>query len=215
MKDLTVNRFRMARGRVLAGQITRLSASLRRPVTVLDIGGRADYWDNVGFDGIAEIRLLNNDEHELERVGSGNMFVRELGDARCLSGYGDKSVDLVHSNSVIEHVGQWPDICAVASEALRVGLSGWMQTPAFEFPVEPHFRLPLLHWLAPPLRRRMLAFSPDYRALGVAERRYHVDRINLLSRPEVAALFPGCEIFVERVLFPKSYSARWGPEGTL
>lgn len=215
MKDLTVNRFRTARGRVLSRQIVRLSGLLGRPVTILDIGGRADYWDNVGFDGVGEIRLLNNDENELERAACGDRFVRELGDARRLSNYGDKSVDLVHSNSVIEHVGQWPDMCAVADEALRVGMSGWMQTPAFEFPVEPHFRLPLLHWLAPPLRRRMLAFSKDYASLDTGGRRYHVDRINLLSRAEVKALFPGCDIFVERLVFPKSYSVRWGPEGVV
>ena len=215
MKDLTVNRFRTARGRVLNRQIARLSEHLKRPVTILDIGGRADYWDNVGLDHIAEIRLLNNDAKELERTAAGNLFVKELGDARCLSNCGDKSVDLVHSNSLIEHVGQWPDMCAVADESLRVGISGWMQTPAWEFPIEPHFRLPFLHWFAQPLRRKMLALSKDYGSLDAKGRRYHVDRINLLSRNEVKALFPGCDIFVERVLLPKSYSVRWGPPGVV
>jgi hypothetical protein len=215
MKDMTVNRFRTARGRVLQAQIARLAAKLTRPITILDIGGRPDYWDNVGFDNIAQIRLLNNDESELDRPASGNLFVSELGDARRLDNYGDKSIDLVHSNSVIEHVGPWPDMCAVADEALRVGVSGWMQTPAWELPIEPHFRLPFLHWFAPPLRRKMLAASRDYGSLDVKGRRHHIDRINLLSRGEVQALFPGCDIFVERILFPKSYTARWGPAGVV
>jgi len=215
MKDLTVNRFRTARGRVLCRQIARLSEYLQRPVIVLDVGGRPDYWDNVGLENIAQIRLLNNDEKELERTTSSNMFVSELGDARNLSGYDDKSIDLIHSNSVIEHVGHWPDMCAVARESLRVGVSGWMQTPAWEFPIEPHFRLPFLHWFAPPIRRRMLAFSSDYGSLDTDGRRFHIDRINLLSYREVQALFPGCDIFVERIMLPKSYSARWGPEGVV
>lgn len=215
MKDLTVNRFRTARGQVLRRQIAALSTHLRRPVTILDIGGRPDYWDNVGLSHIAEIRLLNNDPDELERAADGNLFVKEIGDARCLSNYGDKSIDLVHSNSVIEHVGLWNDMCALADEALRVGVSGWIQTPAFEFPIEPHFRLPFLHWLAQPLRRKLLMFSKDYGSLGVRERRYHIDRINLLSRGEMRSLFPGCDIFVEWVVLPKSYSARWGPEGII
>jgi hypothetical protein len=215
MRDLTVNRFRAARGRVLQQQIRRLSEQLGRPITILDIGGRPDYWENVGFDNIGLIRLLNIDRKELERPTADKPFRFELGDARCLSDFDDNSVDLVHSNSLIEHVGLWSDMCAVADEALRVGVSGWMQTPAWEFPIEPHYRLPFLHWFAAPLRRKMLTFSRDYRSLDTKGRRYHVDRINLLSRHEVVALFPECDIFVERVIFPKSYSARWGPAGTV
>ena len=212
MKDLTVNRFRIGRGKILKGQINELSARLGRPITVLDLGGRPDYWANVGFENVAEIRLLNNDKSELDRDASEGIFVKEIGDARCLKQYGDKSVDLVHSNSLIEHVGAWPDMCSVAQEAMRVGLSGWMQTPAWEFPIEPHFRLPFLHWFAQPMRRKMLALSRDYGSLDVKDRRLHVDRINLLSIGEVRALFPGCDVFVERIILPKSYTARWGPD---
>lgn len=215
MRDMTVNRFRSARGRVLQKQIGRLAGYLGRPVVVLDVGGRPDYWDNVGFDNIAEIRLLNNDVCEFDRKASSNLFRNEVGDARRLTNYADKSVDFLHSNSVIEHVGQWSDMQDMAKEAMRVGVSGWVQTPAWEFPIEPHFRLPLLHWLAPPARRRMLGLSRDYGHLDVATKRYHVDRINLVSYPEFAALFPGADIFVERVIFAKSYSARWGPVGVV
>lgn len=215
MKDLTVNRFRTARGRVLGAQIARLSKALGRPVTILDVGGRPDYWANVGLEHVAEIRLLNNDESELSRPASNNLFVCEIGDARCLSSYCDQSIDLVHSNSVIEHVGQWQDMCAMADEAMRVGVSGWIQTPAWEFPIEPHFRLPFLHWFAPPVQRRMLGLSRAYGSLDTRGRRHHVDRINLLSRAEVEALFPACDIYVERALLPKSYCARWGPDGVI
>jgi len=211
MRDLTINGFRTARGRVLRGQIARLAQHLGRPITVLDVGGRPDYWANVGVENIAETRLLNNDPEEFARPSSSNLFVPELGDARCLSGYGDNSVDLVHANSVIEHVGQWPDICDVAREALRVGRSGWIQTPAWEFPIEPHYRLPFLHWFAAPVRRRLLFASRDYRALNTRDRRFHVDRINLMSYAEFKSLFPEAEIMVERVLIAKSYVARWQP----
>jgi hypothetical protein len=215
MKDWTVNRFRSARGRILRQQIDKLTQHLGRPVTILDVGGRADYWDNVGFDGIGEIRLLNNDEGEFGRATSSNLFIDEFGDARRLTNYADKSVDLVHSNSVIEHVGQWPDMCAFADEVKRVGLSGWIQTPAWEFPLEPHYRMPFLHWLAPSARRALLRLSKDYGRMSVKDRRFHVDRINLLSRGEFKSLFPDCTLFVEHVIFPKSYTARWGPDGTL
>jgi hypothetical protein len=103
------------------------------------------------------------------------------------------------------------DICDVAREALRVGRSGWIQTPAWEFPIEPHYRLPFLHWFAAPVRRRLLFASRDYRALNTRDRRFHVDRINLMSYAEFKALFPEAEIMVERVLIAKSYVARWQP----
>ncbi|MCV9967053.1 hypothetical protein OIU34_35060 [Pararhizobium sp. BT-229] len=136
---------------------------------------------------------------------------REDRRARDLKGYADKSVDLIHSNSVIEHVGAWPDMSAMASEMQRVGLSGWVQTPAWEFPIEPHFRLPFLHWFAPPIRRAVLKLSKDYGSSDIGVRRYHTDRINLFSYGEVRSLFPQGEIHVERFIFSKSYSARWGP----
>jgi hypothetical protein len=97
---------------------------------------------------------------------------------------------------------------------LRVGLSGWIQTPAFEFPIEPHFKLPFIHWLGQPLRRSLLSMSKYYRGNTLAVRRWHVDRVNLLSYAEVVTLFPNCNISIERwVLLPKSYVVRWVPAG--
>jgi hypothetical protein len=213
MADLTVNRFRKARGRVLRAQIEALAAILGRDITILDVGGRPDYWDNVGLEHVARIEVLNYDEAELNRRAPTDLFVHKIGDARNLSGYPDKSVDLVHSNSVIEHVGAWADMAAMAREALRVGRSGWIQTPAWEFPIEPHFRAPFLHWFGQPMRRRMMFLSARYRPLTVNERRQHIDRINLLSKAEVKALFPDCKVMTEWVLFPKSYSVQWMPDG--
>lgn len=212
----TVNSFRTRRGRLLAAQIAALAAALGREVSVLDVGGRAEYWGNVDLAHIARIHVMNLDPQELGAPPPGaraDLFVAEVGDARALDGWADGSVDLVHSNSVIEHVGAWPDMAAMAAELRRVGRAGWVQTPAWEFPVEPHFRAPFLHWFGQPLRRRMLWLSPHYRHCDLAERRRHIDRINLLSKAEVAALFPGCEIWVERVVLAKSYVARWMPAG--
>lgn len=104
-----VNRFRSRRGRRLRRQIEALADRLGRDIVVLDIGGRPDYWANVGLGRIARIELVNYSADELERdfagLGAAKVFVRKVGDARNLADYGDGSVDLVHSNSVIEHVG--------------------------------------------------------------------------------------------------------------
>ena len=214
-----VNRFRTRRGRLLRRQIERLADHLGRDLVVLDVGGRPDYWANVGLERIARIDLVNYSAAELEREMAGaaasDVFRPRLGDARDLADYGDGSVDLVHSNSVIEHVGGWGDMTAMADEMMRVGRAGWMQTPAWEFPVEPHFRAPFLHWFGAPLRARMLSLSLQkrHRQMDVHKRRRRVEMINLLSKSEVKALFPGKPLSVERVVFAKSYIVRWMPEG--
>ncbi|SFJ28213.1 class I SAM-dependent methyltransferase [Jannaschia pohangensis] len=212
--DMTTNRFRRARGRMLATKLAAARALLGRKVVVFDVGGRPDYWANVKTDDVEEVVLLNNDPAELERdLPEGDLSFRaELGDARDLSDRSDGSVDFIHSNSVIEHVGPWEDMAAMASELRRVGAAGWVQTPAWEFPIEPHFRAPFLHWFAQPLRRKMMWLSPHYRKHDIGSRRAHVDRINLLSRGEVEALFPDCALFVERIVLPKSYVAHWLPD---
>lgn len=213
-RDFTVNRFRSARGRILRTHIRTLSKRLGRPLEILDVGGRAEYWENVGLEGVGHIKLMNYDPAELERtVPDEAMFTKIVGDARDLADYADNSVDLVHSNSVIEHVGMWNDMTAMASEVMRVGRAGWIQTPAFEFPVEPHFRTLFMHWFGAPMQRAMfsLSFEKRMRRLPMAVRRQALDGVNLLSHREVKALFPDQDIYVERVaLLPKSYTVRWG-----
>lgn len=210
MSDGTVSSFRRKRGRILAGRIADLARDLGRPVRILDVGGRRDYWENVGFDGVGRIELLNIDPSDLGRATAReDLFADRIGDARDLPDLGDGAFDLYHSNSVIEHVGGWHDMEAMAQEARRVAPRGWVQTPAWEFPIEPHFRLPFMHWLSAPSRAALLRLSRPYRGMDLHERRRHVERINLLSKRELAALFPGCQIETERVVLAKSYVVTW------
>jgi hypothetical protein len=54
----------------------------------------------------------------------------------------DQEYDIAFSNSVIEHVGDWERQAAFASEIRRVGKNLWIQTPAKECPIEPHYLAP-------------------------------------------------------------------------
>ncbi|WP_386681225.1 class I SAM-dependent methyltransferase [Loktanella sp. R86503] len=211
-----VNGFRSRRGKLLSEKIKQVRGILGRDLRILDVGGRGSYWGNVSPEGIAHIEIMNYEAGELAgHLPAGYEGVTTettVGDARDMRARADGSVDFVHSNSVIEHVGAWPDMVKMAREMMRVGLSGWMQTPAWEFPIEPHFRAPFLHWFGQPLRRKMLSLSSRYRKNDLAQRRGHIDRINLLSRGEVVDLFPGADLYTERVaLLPKSYVAYWLP----
>lgn len=213
----TVNRFRRKRAELLRKLLDETADRLGRDLVVVDVGGRPDYWMNLPhLDRIARIDLMNAEEDELTRElpadAPADLFTRSLGDARKLDGHADKSIDFIHSNSVIEHVGGWTDMRAMATELRRVGRAGWMQTPAWSFPVEPHFHTPFMHWFGAPMRARMLSISAArrFRNMDLARRRKAVETVNLLTRPEVRALFPGCTIYTERLaLLAKSYVAYW------
>lgn len=214
MRPASVNGFRRKRGRMLRGLIEALADLLGRDITVLDVGGTPDYWDNLETTRIASIELLNRAEDQLRRPARTrpDLFRHGIGDARDLSAHADKSVDLVHSNSVIEHVGGWRDMRAMADEMIRVGRAGWVQTPAYEFPVEPHFRAPFGHWFGRPTQARLLWMSVDgeIRALDRQRRRRRIEGVNLLSRGDVRALFPEGTIRTERLfLLPKSHIVQW------
>ncbi len=213
MKKYTVNAFRKRRGKLLKKKITQVADQLGRDIHILDIGGRAEYWQNVDPQNVSKITVLNYDPDELVEPGAsgalGGLIEYGIGDARDLSQYGDGAFDFVHSNSVIEHVGGWGDMAAMAREVRRVGQSGWHQTPAYGFPIEPHFRLPAVHWFGTPTRASLIWLSRNYRHLDHAARRLHAERINLLSRREMSILFPDANIWTERVILAKSYVAIW------
>jgi SAM-dependent methyltransferase len=86
--------------------------------------------------------------------------------------------DLVYCSSVIEHVPR-DRRPRLAAEIRRVGRGFFIQTPAWEFPVEPHSLLPGAHWLPPSLRR-------PYWRLG-ADAAWQ--EIELLRRGELQELF--------------------------
>jgi len=176
---------------------------------VLDVGGLPRLWSETAVP--AQLTILNLQplpEHEARFLAPNQKFVQ--GDGTHLP-WQDKSFDIVYSNSVIEHLGTWENQMAFAGECRRVGAGYWIQTPAREFPVEPHFVTLFLHWFSPAARKRLLRhFSlwgwlarpqPEAVAAAVAE-------VRLLTLKEFRRLFPDGQIIVERWLgLPKSYIA--------
>jgi hypothetical protein len=95
-------RRRLSRFLSIVDEIIGKNATCR----ILDIGGRLAYWqalEPLWRDRSCHITLINLDS---EPVPDGR-FSSVAGDARDLSQLDDLSFDLVHSNSVIEHVGLW------------------------------------------------------------------------------------------------------------
>jgi len=123
----------------------------------------------------------------------------------------DGAFDVTFSNSVVEHIPGLENRRAYAREAARVGLGYYVQTPYRWFPVEPHLMTPLIHFLPRTWQRLLLR---NFTVWGVLERPTpagcadFLRDIDLLTTPELRALFPDCEIWKERFLgFLKSITA--------
>jgi hypothetical protein len=65
--------------------------------------------------------------------------------------FADAEFDIVHSNAVIEHVGDRAQQQRFVDELVRVARAGFVTTPNRWFPIETHCKLPLLHWLPRPV----------------------------------------------------------------
>lgn len=87
----------------------------------------------------------------------------------------DGAFDVVHSNAVVEHVGPEPEQVRFIRELIRVGQAGFITTPNRWFPIEPHFRLPLIHWLPRPMAVRVLRtlkIRQDWKTFLLSSRRF-------------------------------------------
>src|SRR5690606_17235646 len=119
--------------------------SLPRPLRVLDIGGTVSFWEQRGWTECKDVAItlvnLAQEESPYENVTS------LRGDATDLREFADQSMDVVFSNSVIEHLFDRKSQAAMAKEVVRVGRDYWVQTPNLWFPMEPHFQVPGWQWL--------------------------------------------------------------------
>ncbi len=200
---------RRFRGRRFAQFCQRIAP--RSQDRLLDVGGYASSW--TPYEPVVkDITCLN--VHEVAWDGSSHPdhgIQMIVGDGRSLA-FQDRSFEILFSNSVIEHVGAWEDQQDFAREARRVGEALWVQTPAYECPIEPHYVAPFIHWLPKPWRIALIRWVTLW---GWAHRPtreevlHEVNTIRLLKRKEMDELFPDCEILTERLLgiFPKSYIA--------
>jgi len=177
-----------------------LLETLSRPVRILDLGGTAEYWDQMDFRDLddVQITIFNLQRVDVKR----DHFVAVTGDAKDLTAYRDKEFDIVFSNSVIEHVGAFEDQMRMAKEILRVGKYHYVQTPNYFFPLEPHFLFPFFQML--PLSVRMLLVR-HFRLGWFAKQadaqaaRDLIASVHLLKRKEIRKMFPDSLLVRERL----------------
>jgi hypothetical protein len=173
---------------------------------ILDVGGETVYW-NAFDEGYLRSRnvtitLINPEAARIGEVAASDLFAVGIGDG-CDLPYPDHAFDLVHSNSVIEHVGDWKRMKAFAAETRRLAPSYYVQMPYFWFPMEPHYGLPFFHWLPEPVRisllqRRSCGQFP--RARDIAQAVEFAQDSRLLDRTQFGCLFPDADIVTERLM---------------
>jgi len=207
-KDPYINRssipsiMRRARFRIINRIIANIIEENGR-CRILDVGGTDSYWNlNEAFieanRSKLKIILVNLGEHGRQD----DLYEYRSNDATSHATYRNIDFDMIHSNSVIEHVGSWPAIRNMADLIQAAKKPYYLQTPNFWFPFEPHFRFIGFHWLPKAWRASLLQkFSLGFfgKAENYSEAMNNVDSINLLSCNQMRELFPGAKLIKERL----------------
>lgn len=185
-------------------------------VDIVDIGGRPSYW-NIIPEAILEknrvhITLINYSD-ELGEVNHPR-FKSVIADGCDLHQYESQSFQLAHSNSVVEHVGNWDKVSALASEIKRLAPAYYVQTPNFWFPLEPHFMTPIFHWLPKPVQVQMISrwtLGHMNKQTSTYDAVQLIESVRLLDSTMFFSLFDDAERHKERILgLPKSLIALKG-----
>ncbi len=189
-----------------------LEKNKKKEISICDIGGNYFYWNIFPFEKFADvtftITLANIEEYKIfKEISKPNVkFHTLIADACDMNSIRDKQFDIAHSNSVIEHVGNWNRIKMMANEVKRIAEFYFIQTPNFGFPVEPHYVLPLVHWLPRSLQTPILMKA---RKLDFDKATKLFEENRMLTKREFWYLFKGSEFIIERFyLFPKSLIAK-------
>lgn len=193
--DSLANRLRRRRFQIFQ----QLISDLERPLRVLDVGGKENFWIQMRFDE-PDVQVVLLNLHRQETQSSRITAVQ--GDATAMSEFQDSEFDVVLSNSVIEHLSTWDRQVLMANEIQRVGGRYFVQTPNRRFPIEPHFYVPWFQYLPTAARARLVQRFPlgyHERANSRSEALEMVREVRLLTASELRALFPGAALYRERV----------------
>jgi hypothetical protein len=164
---------------------------------VLDVGGNSFNWQFVDVRPRLTFVNIGADYFGHHLAATDRRVVAD----GCDLPFGDQTWDIVFCNSVIEHLGSPAKQQRLASEIERVGISYFVQTPNYWFPIEPHYLAPGVQFVPRPARGLAARWLTPWGWIerpSSAEARASADEIQLLTRSEMAALFPNGRIASER-----------------
>jgi hypothetical protein len=159
---------------------------------VVDLGGFSAFWMQVDPHP-RRVTVVNLDEDHPAAP-----WIESVQADACT--FHAPDVDLVVSNSLIEHVGGHARRAELAETVRRLAPRYWVQTPYRYFPIEPHWLFPGFQFLPLwaqteiGLRWRRGHIRPTTRE----ESRREAMWVELLSVSEMQSLFPDGQIWHER-----------------
>jgi hypothetical protein len=195
-KNSLGNKFREKRFSFFLEKINKME----KPVTIFDVGGKINFWENRGIAGNKNYKItIVNFEKEKSQYSNIKTLI---GNATNLSQFANKSFDIVHSNSVIEHLYNFENQKKMASEIIRIGQKHIVQTPNKYFFIEPHYLLPFLQFIPNKLKFLVLTKTKLSR-LKKWDKKFasqYIEEIRLLNLKEMKELFPSSKIYFEKFL---------------
>ncbi|MDP3876885.1 MAG: methyltransferase domain-containing protein [Methylobacter sp.] len=182
-------------------------------VSIIDIGGTEKYWGIIPKQYIDEynvnITIVNLPGTAMSEDHEPFKFIEA--DGCDLSEFPDESFHIAHSNSVVEHVGDWVRMVQFTKEISRISKKYFVQTPNYWFPVEPHCMTPFFHWLPKPTRLWLVShFQLGHwsKATSIDEAVRIVEGARLLNKKMFQGLFLDANLLTENLFFmPKSFIA--------
>jgi len=184
-------------------------------VRILDIGGTVQYWRILDESFLEKnkvrITLLNLPGSQVFEAEGRFTYMTGNATEDIWSELDPGDFDLIHSNSVIEHVGDWAQMKRYAENIKAFPGGYFVQTPNFWFPVEPHCMTLFFHWLPKPTRVWLVKhFSLGHwkKASDTSEAVEIVESARLLSKSMFSCLFDDANVRQEKILFlTKSFIA--------
>jgi len=176
-------------------------------LSLLDIGAEA------GLGGGENYQLVDSYPWK-EKITAGNISPEHVSALKekypeiesvvadaCELPWPDKHFDIVYSNAVIEHVGDFERQKRMAAEIMRVGKRWFVTTPNRWYPFEFHMRLPFVTWL--PFEGYLwvgsIVFYNHVKGKYTAGRRR--DDLRLMTARELRKCFPDSRVIKQRVTF--------------
>lgn len=180
-----------------------------KDLKICDIGGSVHYWEklclDIKFDNIKIYNVSDTETNSLNERSASNIRVL-IYDGITIPEV-DNAFDLVVCNSVIEHVPIELRMNLI-KEMRRVSKRLYLQTPAYEFFLEPHFVMPFVHWLPRKIGFFLIKMSPWRMMSRPSASTIHnyFWGTKLLSFGDIKTLMPQCEIYKETIFgVTKSY----------